>query len=145
MQLTDDGHIYFPSDSGHFISEKQRRINEILQDYNPELELQWIPPGQRNENDDPFRVIHRPVGKPPYLICVAQEADERLLATVFKADQSNHDVNLMTWLDNYNNAVEIYNAKKAEEQRAEDHDLAASVIRNSKSSYKHGGIDFERW
>lgn len=142
--LTDDGNFYFPTNDGHFISERQRRVNEILQDYDPTLELQWIPPGQRNEKDEPFRVIQVPPGKPPYLVCTAQEADERLLATVFQADARNHSGSLLNFLDAYNSAREIYHAKIDEEKRQEAHELAAAVIRNPKSSYIHNGVDFER-
>lgn len=147
--LTDDGHIYFPTNDGNWISERQRRINEILQDYDPRLQLQWIPPGARNEKDEPFRVVCFPDNGHPYLICTAMEADERLLANVFQADQRNHGQNLLSWLDNYNNAKELYIAKKNHENLQEAHEMAKSVIRNDRSSYKiydHRGdlIDLER-
>lgn len=144
MQLTDDGNIYFPTNDGHFISEKQRRINEILQDYDPRLELQWIPPGRRAPSDEPFRVVHRPLNQPPYLVCTAQEADERLLATVLQADAHRRDQTVLNFLDAYNSAREIYNAKKNQEKLDEAHELAASVIRSNKIHYRHGGVDFGR-
>jgi len=150
MNLTDDGHIYFPSNDGKtWISEKQQRVNEILQDFDPKLQLQWIPPGSRNEKDEPFRVVCFPVNGRPYLICTAMEADERLLATVFQSRQNNNSGNLLTWLDNYNSAKEIYNAKINQERRQEQHEMAQAVIRNNRSSYliknQHGElIDLER-
>jgi hypothetical protein len=150
VDLTDDGHIYFPSNDGKtWISEKQRRINEILQDYDPKLQLQWIPPGRRNEKDEPFRVVCFPPNGHAYLICTAMEADERLLATVFQSDQKKRTGNLLSWIDNYNSAREIYNAKVNHERRQEQREIAVSAIRNNKSSYKvhnHRGelIDLER-
>ena len=151
IDLTDDGHIYFPSNDGKtWISEKQRRVNEILQDYDPKLQLQWIPPGRRNEKDEPFRVVCFPPNGRPYLVCTAPEADERLLATIFAADQKKRPGNLLTWLDNYNAAKEIYNAKINHERRQEQHEMAKAVIRNNKSSYlirndRGELIDLERW
>jgi hypothetical protein len=143
IDLTDDGHIYFPTDNGTFISEKQRRTNEILQDYAPKLQLQWIPPGRRNEKDEPFRVVCFPTNGRPYLVCTAMEADERLLANVFSADQKKGPGNLLAWLDNYNRAKEIYNAKINHERRQEQHEMAQAVIRNTKSSYFIKGADGE--
>lgn len=137
-----NGNFYFPID-GHFVSQKQVRIHQILQDYDPTLELQWIPPNERSEKDAAFRVICRPMAKPPYLICVADEADERLLAKVFEADQKNSS-NKLSYIDNYNNARQLLIEKEAMEKRQEDHELAASILRSNKSSYRHGGIDFER-
>ena len=149
MDLTDDGHIYFPTNDGNWISEKQRRINEILQDFDPNLQLQWIPPGRRNEKDEPFRVVCFPRNGHPYLVCTAMEADERLLANVFNAKQANKSGNLLSWLDNYNRAKEIYNAKINHERRQEAREMAASIARSDKSSYKlynHRGelIDIHR-
>ena len=141
-KLTHTGNFYFPV-NGHFVSEKQVRINEILTDYDPNLQLQWIPPNERNHENKPFRVVHFPPGKPAYLVCTADEADERLLAQVFEADQKNSPQKL-SYIENYNRALELTRAKEAEEARAEDHDLAASIIRSNRSSYRHGGIDFER-
>lgn len=136
MDLTDDGHIYFPSNDGKtWISEKQRRVNEILQDYDPRLQLQWIPPGKRNEKDEPFRVVCFPENGRPYLVCTGMEADERLLTTVFRADAKSRGKNLLSYLDDYNAAVSIYNAKVNQERRQEQHEMALAVIRNNKSSY----------
>lgn len=137
-----NGNFYFPID-GHFVSQKQIRINEILQDYDSTLQLQWIPPGDRSSEDIAFRVVCFPLGKPPYLVCTAQEADERLLVKVFEADQKNSP-NKLTWLENYNRARELVIAKEEHERRMQDHELAASIIRNKKSSYIHKGVDFER-
>lgn len=136
MDLLDDGHIYFPANDGSWVSEKQHRINEILKDYDPQLELQWIPPGRRNEKDEPFRVICRPPNGHPYLVCTAMEADERLLATVFSADQKRNGRKDLTWLDNYNAAQGIYNAKINHEDLQEAHEIAKAVIRNDKSYYR---------
>lgn len=135
MDLTDDGHIYFPSNDGHWISEKQRRVNEILKDYDPQLELQWIPPGRRNDKDEAFRVVCFPANGHPYLVCTSMEADERLLTAVFRSDAKRRGKNLISWLDDYNSARAIYNAKVNQENLQEAHEIAKSVIRNNKSSY----------
>lgn len=136
IDLTSDGHIYFPSNDGTWISERHQRIAEILRDYDPKLQLQWIPPGRRNDNDEPFRVVCFPENGHPYLICTGMEADERLLATIFKSDQAKHGNGTLTWLDNYNQAKKIYNAKINHDNRQEQHEIAQAVIRNNKSSYK---------
>jgi hypothetical protein len=136
MDLTNDGHIYFPASDGSFISEKQRRINEIIQEYDASLELQWIPPGKRNDENHPFRVICRPANGHPYLVCTGLEADERLLTTIFRADAKRRNKNLLNWLDDYNSAKSIYNAKVNHERRQEQHEMAQALIRNTKSSYK---------
>lgn len=138
-----NGNFYFPDESGNWVSDKHQRIAEILQDYDPTLQLQWIPPDKRSKEDVAFRIVSFPDGGSPYLVCVADELDERLLAKVFDADQRNSPLKL-THIDNYNAALELVRAKEAEEKRKEDHELAAAVLRNRKSSFKHGGVDYER-
>lgn len=137
-----NGEFYFPVD-GHFVSQNQVRIHEILHDYDPNLQLQWIPPDKRSSEEAAFRVVCFPPGRPAYLVCTAEQADERLLARVFEADQVNNPDKL-SYIDNYNNALEMVRAKEAEEARQWDHELAAAILRNRKSSFKHGGVDFER-
>jgi hypothetical protein len=139
-----NGNFYFPDENGNFVSEKQRRIAEILNDYDPNLQLQWIPPGQRSQSDLAFRVVHMAPGRAPYLVLTASELDERLLARVFAADQQRAAQSPLSFVDNYNAALELSRAKEAEEARMNDHDLAASILRNRKSHYRHGGIDYER-
>lgn len=146
MTRVVNGNFYFPVD-GHFVSQKQIRINEVLKDYDPSLQLQWIPPNERSSSDLAFRVVCFPPGRAPYAICFAEDADERLLAKVFEADQQNSPDKL-NWLENYNRALELTKLKEQQEARQEDHAMAAAIIRNDKSHYKiriNGElIDFER-
>lgn len=151
--LMANGHYYLP-EGGHFVSQKQVRIHQILKDYDPNLELQWIPPGSRSEPDVAFRVVCRPPGGAPYVVLTAPEADERVLARVFESDQRRAaqrlgtNGNLLNFIDNYNNALELVKAKEREEQRMEDHAIAAAAFANEKSHFRHkvNGkvIDFER-
>ena len=142
MKLLNDGNIYIPDDNGNFVSENQRRAAEVLQDYDPNLQLQWIPPGQRGPEDKAFRVVDVSPGRPNYVVCFADECDERLLARVFQADQQRNGNNALTYLDNHNAAVELMQKKKHMEQRMEDHELTYSVLRSNKIHYRHNGIDF---
>lgn len=141
-KLMADGHYYLP-EGGAFVSEKQRRIAEILSDYDPTLELQWIPPGQRSSDDVAFRVVHRPPGRPPYIVLTASELDERLLARVFDYDQRRGAQSLGS-IENYNNALELVRAKVEHEKLQEAHELAAAIIRSPKYHYRHNGVDYER-
>ena len=129
-----NGNFYFPID-GHFVSQKQVRINEILQDYDSTLQLQWIPPSERSTEDLAFRIVAHPPGRAPYAVCFGPDADERLLAKVFEADQRNSPQKL-SYIENYEKALELTRAKEAEEQREQDHEMAASLLRNQKSYYR---------
>lgn len=142
FDLTRSGNIYIPNEDGHFISENQRRIADILRDYDPNLQLQWIPPDKRDPiADKAFRVVDVSPGRAPYVVCFSDECDERLLARVMQNDSQRHG-NMMTYMDAHNNAVEAMRLKERMERNEEAHRLSYSVLRSNKIHYKHAGIDF---
>lgn len=141
MHLSD-GHIYLPTENGQWVSQTQRRVAEILHDYDPNLQLQWIPPDQRSVRDLAFRVVDVSPGRPPYVVCVASEADERLLARVFGADQTKG--NTLNYLDKHNAAVEALRMKEAMEKNEEATRIAYAILHSKKFHYRHNGVDFER-
>jgi hypothetical protein len=55
--------------------------------------------------------------------------------------------NLLSFIDNYNAAVQLSKAKELEDKQQEAHEIAAAAIRNNKSHFYHkvNGrvIDFE--
>lgn len=135
-----DMDIPVPAEGGYFVSEKHARIAEIINDYDPTLELAWIPPDKREPGDKPFAVVHRPLGQPDYVVCYADDCDERLLARVFSMDSDKH--NVFDEIQTHNQAVEALRLKKDMEDREEAHELAASILRSPKSVYKHGGVKY---
>lgn len=139
MRIKDD-HLYLPTGDGQFISEKQRRISEILIAYYQYLELQWIPPNERGPDEYAFRVLDTTPGRRPSIVTFSKECDERLLAQVIRADNTNG--NVMSIMDAHNASVELYNHKKNQEELAERHEFAYSVLRNKKIHYRHNGIDY---
>lgn len=141
FDLTRAGNIYLPDADGHFVSDNQRRVAAVLRDYDPYLEIQWIPPADREPvQDKPFRVVHRIPGRDPYVVCFADECDERLLARVFQSDNSKG--NVQNYVDAHNAAVEAMRLKEKMERNQEAHELAYSVARSNKIHYKHNGLDF---
>jgi hypothetical protein len=132
--------VYMPNEDGHFVSQKQRRTAQIIAEAYPNLQLQWIPADKRSERDYAFRVVDCTPGRPPYVVCFADDCDERLLARVIQADTTRNDVQNI--LDAHNAAAEAVRKKEMEDGRMEAHELAFSVYRSTKIHYKHNGIDF---
>jgi hypothetical protein len=136
----DFDRVYLPTEDGHFVSENQRRVAEILRDYDHNLQLQWIPPVERGPDEYAFRVVDVTPGHAPYVVTFAHECDERLLGKVLHADGKHG--NVLNILDAHNGALELLAAKKRQEAQMEMHEMAASIIRSPKDTYKHNGIDF---
>ena len=141
FNLDRAGNVYLPNEDGHFVSDNQRRVADVLRDYYPYLQLQWIPPGQRDSTQDyAFRVVDTTPGRSAYVVCFAHECDERLLARVIQADNTHG--NVQNILDAHNAAYELMKQKKKEEANAEAHEIAYSILHSNKIHYKHNGIDF---
>lgn len=121
--------------------EKCFRIDALLKGIDPYLELQFIPPGDRGILDTkPWAVVHRPPNMPAYFVLYAEEADERILARVLRADTQKQ--NVLSEVEALNKAREAMNAKANADRMAEAHALAYSVWNSPKIHYRHNGVDF---
>lgn len=132
--------IPVPTEEGYFVSEKHARIAELISEYDPTLSLAWIPPDKRDPGDKPFAVIHRPLGGVEYVVCYADDCDERLLARVYEMDRQGG--NALESIDAHNKAVRELQQKKAMEEMQEAHELSASILRSPKSVYRHNGKEY---
>lgn len=86
--------IYVPdtTDVSGWISEKFSILAEIVQDYDPDLELRWIPPANRTRDDKkPYVVVDTRNNKP---VQYAGELDipEDILAKIIEGDNRNGSV-----------------------------------------------------
>lgn len=117
------------TESGHFVSEKWARLNEILQDYDPYLELHWIPTDKRAVgNEAPYRIIHNPPNNPAYVVTHAKETDDpvTIFASIIGGD--NWKNNVLAKLEAQNAAQEIFDKKKQLDELEESADLAHYLL-----------------
>jgi hypothetical protein len=143
IQLNANGGIYVPG-SQEPITDTHRRIQELLKEYDPYLELMWIPPESRGSLDTkPWAVVHRPPNADPYYVFYADACDERILARILRADNAKR--NVLSEVEAANLAREAMIMKEHKEARMEDHHMAASILRSPKFHYKHNGVDYESW
>jgi len=107
------------SEDGRWRSQKMLRLAEILEDYNPYLELKWIPPEHRvgGNRVAPYVIVHSKPGMKEYVVCFVQEYDipEQVLAKVFQADMNKHDV--LTQLETQERADELFRMKEWQERQ----------------------------
>lgn len=132
--------IAIPTDDGRWVSEDHERIARIIQDYDPELHLAYIPPDSREPGDVPFAVIHTPVGKRSYVVFTADVCDERILERLWTSDSQRSDV--LSSIDAHNAALEAIKMKKQMDYEEERNELIKSIVKSPLSVYKHNGIEF---
>ena len=126
--------------SGHALSDQHTRIAEIIQDYNPELELAWIPPSDRTAFDaKPFAIIHNQPDGLRYVVGTFSEAemDHRIIAHLFKHDVRHNDVHAMVEAEN--NAKEVLRLKEIQDEHEDRLAMGKAMVKTRKSVWRHGG------
>ena len=128
--------MYVVTEDGQWVNEHFHRLAEIIQDYDPNLELQWIPPGQRDTDEEkktPYRVIDR---RGNYIVCFASERDsaEDILARLWGADNKHGSV--LDRMEAKNAAVEAFKLKERMDEAEMQKDFAAYLIGTKKNYIK---------
>lgn len=145
MQTSDLIHEW-DANTGTYVSEKHRRVAEIIHDYDETLQLVFIPPKDRSTPEDhkvPFAILHTPPNQQPYIVrAVAEsEVDERLLAWLWSNDGERGDP--FATLQKIDEAQKVMEAHAAQEARDEAMEIGASILKSKKHTFKHNGKVYE--
>jgi hypothetical protein len=122
------------------LSQDHERVAQLLKDYNPELELQYIPENERSAFDaKPFRVVHNSPKFGVYVIgnFAVDEVNEKLVSFVFKHDAKNRDV--LSDLEAEEAAREALRLRKILDEHEERQDFGKSLIQSPLHTYRHAG------
>lgn len=126
--------IIVATEEGRFVSQKWMFLAEMLQDYNPSLELRWIPTEKRaiEDRDKPYMVVHTDKQGQSYIVLYASELDEpeEVMVRIINSDMKHGDV--MQRMDVRNNVHKLFELRKKEEELAEKEDFAAWLVKTNK-------------
>jgi hypothetical protein len=120
--------MHVVTDDGQWVNEHFHRLAEIIKDYDPALELQWIPPGQRSEEADkkyPFRIFDSR-SRSVVMFCSERDSAEHILARLWGADNQHGSV--LDRMDAANAAREAMRLKENMDAAEMRKDLAAFLI-----------------
>ncbi len=124
------------SEDGRFRSSKMQRLAEIFEDYDPELELQWIPPEYRTSDHSPqYRLVHNSSRFGTYVIGKFYEHDdpEQVLARFIAGDTRRFDV--LGQLEAQEVAQDAFRMKKWLDEQDERTDMVRMFM--SDRNYLH--------
>lgn len=123
---------------GRLVSERVSSVVQAIREYSPELDVEWCPPESRTPGQSAFKIIHRPVGSPPYVIFHVKTEEEftsNILRKIIMGDQRNGEV-LMSDFEAAEEASRRVAHQRWLDEMEEAHDLARSLIRSNKDTYK---------
>ena len=142
---------FYSQEYGEFLSSKAARLSEILHDYNPYLELVFIPRSKRDDTDThPFAIRDNSPWKGGYIVRHISEAEmenpQAILAWLFEGDLSKHGVADLEARHKAKEAAEkLLNLKREQDIAAERQELTSEILRGGrdrKNTYRHGGKIF---
>ena len=139
--MTLNGVVLDPT-VGAAISAEHLRIAEIINDYDPTLELVWIPPKDRNAFVKPFGVRHNPPGREPYMVfyLTESEVDYKIISRLFMGDNSKSDVVKQVEADEA--ALRLVNYKREMDAMEEAQDMASWALK-TRRGHKLNGVTLE--
>lgn len=147
-QLADSP--FYSNEHHEFLSSNAARLAEILRDYNPYLQLQFIPTAQRDGLEAPFRIWDDSPWRGGYtvklLTATEIENPQAILEWLFEGDLSKHGVGeLMARAKAKEMSAELFRLKREADIAAERQDLAAAIVsggRDKKHTFRHNGKIF---
>lgn len=135
-----------PLDDGTWVSSKVARTVEAIQEYDPMLEVRWLPRDERFEGCDIFQIVDKRINKVAFTVKSEAEMDERVLARIFKADVSkarNGPLTILEEIDMENAARKVMEAKKRYDDDMEKQDVAARILASPLNAYTHDGYRYD--
>lgn len=144
---------FYSKEFGEFLPSKAARLAEILHDYNPYLELRFIPRMNRDETDThPFAIWDtspwRGRGGYPVRHLSEQEINnpQEVLRWLFEGDLSKHGLSdIMARSKAKEMSEKIVKAKRDVEIAEERQELSAAIMtggRDHKNEFRHNGKIF---
>lgn len=136
--------VSIPLESGQWISESVNRTIELIREYDPNLDVQWIPPNQRAEGEPAFLIVEKVGGRfvPVFSVDSEEYMDERILERIILNDHTKRG-DILSEMDARNQAKRAILLKEKKDEMEEAHDLAHHILKSPKTRYKHDGVTYE--
>lgn len=124
--------------NGHFVNARVQKICRAIQDYEPELDVLFIPEQHRRPGQAAYKIIHRPVGALPYILFTVrrdEDFDERILQRIIVNDQRHGKVT-MSDLEAHDAAEKLIKRQEWLDRMDEANDIAKHVLKSRLNTYK---------
>ena len=122
---------------GQFVSQRVSRIVEAIKDYEPNIDVQWVPPTARAEGQPAFKIVYTsPLAiETLFHVQTEDEFDERVLLRIIANDQRRGPVKL-TELELFDQAQRLLAQQDWLDKMEEANDVAYHVLKTHLNTYK---------
>ena len=133
--------MYIPTSEGRWVDENFERIGTLINEYDHNLELRWIPPEKRTRDDGAPYVVVDTRTNHPILFAFEDSNPQEILAKVYTADCAKHDV--LSRLEKEEQAARALQNLEWEDRLAEVQDEAAFMIGSPLNWLRMRGKKFD--
>lgn len=129
---------FIPTDDGRWVSETYERLARVVQDYDPQFQLRWIPPEHRTTPDDVKKcyVVWDIITNSPVLFAGELDTPEQILERLFDSDNAKGDV--LKRIEAHNAAIEAMKMKEKMDLAEERQDKIAFLMGTNKNYINMG-------
>ena len=129
---------FIPTNDGRWVDENFERLARVVQDYDQQFELRWIPPEHRSEPGERERpyVIWDTYTNNPVLYASELDTPSEILTRLFNADNKHGSV--LERLDARNAAIKALELKERMDRDEERKEYAAWLIGTQKNYIQLG-------
>lgn len=126
---------------GQWVSEKFERLASLIQDYDPNLQLMWIPPDKRTREDkEPYVIVDTRINQ-VVLHAKEQEEPHLILARLWGIDNKHH--NVLDKIEIQEKAKKALDMKAWMDKQEEAADLAYFFKQSPLHTIRHNGKKFD--
>lgn len=126
--------VILSAEGNTYVDQKWSYLAEMIGDYNPMLELRWIPVDKRSPEDrsKPYIVVHTGKDNREYIVLYASELDtpEEIMTRLINSDMKHG--NVQTRMDTRNRVNKLFELRAQEEQLAQEEDLVRWLTETTK-------------
>ena len=124
---------FVPTDDGRWVSEQYERLARVIQDYDPQFELRWIPPEHRETPEDIKNcyAVWDTVANVPVFYAGELSTPEEILTRLFNGDNSKG--NVLQRIEAHNAAVRAMEMKEKMDRAEERQERIAWLIGTKKN------------
>lgn len=149
--FTGNSHLW-SSEVNEFISSKHQRLAEIINDYDEDFFLVYVPKRGRDESDTkPFRIVSKEPGKPSHVVKDLSEAEmdnpQEVLKWLFEGDVRKHRPDdIFARMEAERLAAEVWAQKQEDDEEEDRRDLLTQVVRGGrdrKNYFRHNGVTYK--
>lgn len=122
----------------NFVSADIERHVQAIKDYEPEIDVRWVPPAAREPGVAAFKIVHCPPDGQEFTLFhvnTEEEFDARVLQRIIANDQRNGKASLSEY-EAWEAAQQLIAKRKYLDDMEEARDIARHVIGTKLNTYR---------